>query len=185
VFGNDLLQALPLLPRIHSTDPRANSAGALTAYQSGVYDLFWDVTPDPDATSDPSMVWLWRAAVHVQQPSESPQQLTSLKQHFAKAGDGWYALLGRYLMGYAKADEILDKPLDPHALSEASYYFALRALSERRYADAETWLEVDSRTQQSDNGEYWWGEGLRNHWNLAYEALPVLDRHGTLYEDKH
>lgn len=183
--------ALPKLAVIHNiyappnSNPGAISVGAFVTYDSGVYDLYWDVTPDPDAATDPAMIWLSRAAIHVQEPVESPQQLTLLKQHFSRRQDSWHGLLGGYLMGDVKADEILDKPLDPMHMSEASYYFALRALSEHRYSDAEGWLEVDFRTQQYDNNEYRWGENLRNHWNLAYQALPVLERKGTLYEDKH
>lgn len=166
-------------------DPGEWSARALITYQSGVYDLVWDVTPDPEVSADPAMIWLFRASAYVQDPVETPQQLAALKRHFAKAGDGWPDLLGKYLLGYADAAAILDRPLDVRSLSEASYYFALRALAEHRYTDAENWLEVDFEAQRTETSAYWWGENLRAHWNLAYQVLPVLDKKGTLYQDKH
>lgn len=165
--------------------PGALTATVETVYQSGVYDLLWDAVPDPDTSSNPSMVWLLFAAAHAQQPTESPQQLAALRQHFAKAGDSWHDQLGKYLMGDVKAEAILKQSVDSLALSEASYYFALRAASDHEYADAEDWLQMDIITQRRDNNEYGWGEALLNHWNQAYEALAVLDKQGRLYQDKH
>jgi hypothetical protein len=151
-------------------------------YGSGNYELLWDLVPDPGSTPHSDEIWLFRAAAYTQQAELNPDQKRALLDHFAKAGDGWYDQLGKYLLKQISEDAILDKPLDPHALSEASYYAAIRALSEQRYRQAQDWLQVDMDTNQLGNGEFIWGRELRSHWYMANHSLEVLAAKGELYK---
>ena len=154
-------------------------------YGSGNYELLWELVPDADTMPHSDATWLLRAAAYTQQAELTAEQKHALLDHFAKAGEGWYDQLGKYLLKQIGDDAIMDKPLDPHALSEASYYAALRALSEQRYRQAQDWLLVDMDTNQQANGEFIWGREILSHWYMANHSLDVLAAKGELYKDKN
>jgi len=154
-------------------------------YGSGNYELLWELVPDPNTTPHSDATWLLRAAAYTQQAALSADQKRALLDHFAKAGDSWYDQLGKYLLKQIGDDAIMDKELDPHALSEASYYAAVRALSEQHYRQAQRWLQVDMDTNQQGNGEFIWGRDLLSYWYMANQSLDALAAKGELYKGKN
>lgn len=151
-------------------------------YDTGNYELLWDLIPDPAATGHPDETWLLRAAASVQGTKLSTEQQRILQAHFAAADNSWYDQLGKYLILGTGESIILQKPLDPHALSEASYYMALRALSVKDYPQAEYWLKVDFETDQHSNGEYRWADDLLAYWYKTGESPEVLAAKHVLYD---
>ncbi len=170
------------LPR--TMTPQQQLMAITLYYGSGNYELLWDLLPDPDSAPHSDDTWLFRAAAYTQHAVLTADQQRALRNHFAGAGDSWYGLLGKYLLKQSGDDAIMDKELEPHALSEASYYAALRALSEHHYRQAQRWLQVDMDTNQQGNGEFIWGRALLSYWYGADQSLAVLDSKGELYTRK-
>lgn len=150
-------------------------------YDGQAYELLWSMIPDTAGLQRPEQVWLLRAAAAAQGEPLTGTQNTAMHDYFATAGDGWYQMLGRYVYGEGKADAILDRKLDAHALSEASYYLALRALKDGHYRQGAEWLNVDMDTDQLRNGEYRWGQQLLSSWLNKRQSLQVLARKGQLF----
>lgn len=156
---------------------------SLYFYFNQQYELLWDLIPDPGQTHEPDEVWLMRAAGSVQGDTPTPEQLQSLKVYLAQGGERWYPTLGRYVMGDDDGHTFLDKPLPPRALSEASYYLALRAAASGDYRAALDWLNVDLDTDDIRNGEYAWGDALLSNWAGWKLSLPVLAKEGKLFSE--
>lgn len=150
-------------------------------YDSQAYELLWSMIPDTAGLQRPEEVWLLRAAAAAQGGALTETQNRAMHNYFTTAGDGWYQTLGRYVYGEGKADAILDRKLDAHALSEASYYLALRALKDGHYRQGAEWLNVDMDTDQVRNGEYRWGQQLLSSWLNKRQSLQVLAGKGQLF----
>ena len=151
-------------------------------YDARAYELLWSMIPDTKGLQHPEQVWLLRAAAAAQGEPLTAAQKEAMHDYFALAGDGWYQTLGRYAYGEVKADAILNRKLGAHALSEASYYLALRALKDGHYRQGAEWLNVDMDTDEVRNVEHRWGQQLLVSWLNKSQSLQVLASKGQLFQ---
>jgi hypothetical protein len=144
-------------------------------YREQEFDLLWTVTARPDQGADGSYLWVLRALAAVQQPLSSDRR-AQLMAHFQGPSRRFYDIAGRYVLGLEPEGALLAGTNDLHRRCEASYYAGVRALAERRYADASNWFRVTVETPGTEDWEWLYAKDLLFRWSGEHRALPIAVR---------
>lgn len=153
----------------------ASVGASVVFYREQEFDLLWTVTTQPDQGADGSYLWVLRALAAVQQPL-SPDRRAQLMAHFQAPSNRFYDIAGRYLLGLEPEGALLARANDPHRRCEASYYAGVRALAQRRYADASDWFRVTVETPGTEDWEWLYAKDLIYRWSNEHRALPIAVR---------
>ena len=152
----------------------ALNPSSMIVYGESEFDLLWDLIRRPQDGQHSNAVWLYRAAASIRRDGESASHRRALEKHFEASHGSFYHVLGRYLLGYATAEEVMPLVTDKNKRCEAAYYLGLRAMHEGRFNDASDWFRIAVETGQIRMGEYRWAYNELLHLVNRDLSLTVL-----------
>jgi tetratricopeptide (TPR) repeat protein len=162
-------------PRLREMTPGDRGLLECIAYESGDYELLWeieDVGPGPSAND---FHWLLRAAASARMGAARDPRRAGLERHFARGGGEHCKVLGRFLLGREDEPAVLACATDPRSTCEALYYLGLRAQCEGRVREASRWYVRCVETGQFYNGEYRWAYDQLQRWAARGVSLARLE----------
>jgi hypothetical protein len=146
---------------------------SLSIYRQRWYDLLWDLDPEMDDGVDGSYMWLLRTLAWLQTPERDPEHYARLVGFYRRLDPRWYHVVGQYLLGMQTEATVLILTDTPHRRTEASYYLGVKALSERRYANASDWFRVTVEAYNEHDWEWLWAKDLLQAWAATGRELTT------------
>jgi hypothetical protein len=163
------------------TETVRHDAVAGIAMERGQYSVPWRVAR-PEKSPHPDAIWLYRAAVFAMGKENAPENRVALDHYYdTEARGSFYDELGAMVLGRTSEAVIGGKPMTIRQVSEAAYYLGLRAVSEKRHAEAAEWFRVSLETGEQTNGEYRWSLALLDQWKKAGRSLDILASKNALF----
>jgi tetratricopeptide (TPR) repeat protein len=153
---------------------------ALTLYQMRRYDLLLGLFANGEASTNPTLVRMIKAAAHLHLRETSGPRWDGLVAEIMKdPADDFFARGGRYLVG--KIDEAKVFETFPHDGDPASigWIQGVKAASENRFADADAWFQVALESGLQQQPPHAWSWVIENEWRQAERSLAVLEKAGA------
>jgi tetratricopeptide (TPR) repeat protein len=132
-------------------DPKVRDAAQLVAAQEDLPELVWRWEAE-GVNGD--YLAVTRAAWLIERAPADPRRDAVLA--FARAGEGSYLHIARYLLGDFREGELLRQARGAHKKCEIYYAAGLKAETEGRHADAIRWYTLVIETDSTRDGEYLW-----------------------------
>jgi hypothetical protein len=152
----------------------------LTLYQMRKYDLLLGLYPNGEPVEGPSMVRMVKAAslLHLRETT-GPRWNGLVAEIATDPGDDFFAQAGRYLAGRTDAAGLLKSVPDPGHLASLGWAMGVKAASERRFTDAEGWLQVALESGQQQQPPHAWAWVIESDWKQAGRSLALLEKSGA------
>jgi hypothetical protein len=165
---------------IRAAIPDRPKGFVLTLYQMRKYDLLLGLYPNGEKTEAPSMVRMVKAAALLHLRETTGPRWDGLVAEIAEdPGDDFFAQAGRYLAGRADAAGLLKPVPNAGELASLGWAMGVKAASERRFTDAEGWLQVALESGQQQQPPHAWAWVIESEWKQAGRSLALRQKEGA------
>jgi hypothetical protein len=166
---------------IRAAVPGRSHELALSLYQQRRYDLLLGLFPNGEEGGNPRLVRMVKAAalLHLQE-TRGPRWDGLAAEVESDAGDDFFANAARYLVGRSDAAPLLRPLPDAGYLASVGWVMGVKAASERRFADADTWFQVALESGQQQQPPHAWSWVIENEWLQAERSLEILEKKGEI-----
>lgn len=120
--------------------------------------LLWRFFPEPEKLTDASSLWLLRAAAMVREGDDQHPKLDEITDHFSHAGTDLTTLIGRFLVGLDDEETVIASGRGEDSAGRIAYYLGIKAAADKRFSDANGWMQVVRELRRTDQPEYVWSE---------------------------
>lgn len=155
--------------------PGERGVAYMMAYETGRTAAMWLLAPEGTGRAELEFNWLMRACAVLEHEGPGAHR-EAVDAWFASTGSTRYQVFGRYLLGSASEEEVLEHATERRARCEAYYYVGLRAELEGRYRDAASWYARSLETRDRLSGEYRWSALKLAKWGAENLSLAALAR---------
>lgn len=159
--------------------PHPPKAFAMTLYQFRKYDLLLGLYPDGQESEEPRLVRMLKAAslLHLHE-THGPRWDGLVAEVEKETSDEIFTHSTRYLLGRADATAVLQPLPGPGHLTTLGWVMGIKAASERRFADADGWLQVALESGQQNQPPHAWSFVIESDWQKVNRSLAVLEKKG-------
>jgi hypothetical protein len=152
---------------------------ALTLYQMRRYDLLLGLFQNGEASTSPRIVRMIKAASHLHLRETGGPRWDGLVAEIAQdPGDDSFARGARYLVGQVDAAGALQAFHAEGDLASIGWLQGVKAASERRFAEADTWFQVALESGMQQQPPHAWSWVIENEWRQAERSLELLEKKG-------
>jgi hypothetical protein len=151
--------------------PQMINPSSMISYDEEQFDLLWEFNPVHAYGED--FFWLMRAAASLRTLNDPHQQ--DLVNYYSGSDKSYYFIIGKFLMGKTREQDVLAMATDAKKRCEVAYYIGLKAQKEGRYQDASDWFHISVETGLMNNGEYRWAYNTLYEWYKKGETLEQIN----------
>ncbi len=154
---------------------------AMTLYQMRRYDLLLGLFANGEASTNPRLVWMLKAAslLHLRETA-GPRWDGLVAEVEKDQSDDFFVVAARFLLGRAGEAEILKPMPDAGHLASVGWVMGVKAASERRFADADGWFQVALESGQQQQPPHAWSWVIESEWLQSERSLEKLAQKGEI-----
>jgi tetratricopeptide (TPR) repeat protein len=177
-----------------SVPPKMRGPLTIVLFKDGFFETVLTILSNPDdyPKLHSEFLWLQRLVAWLaleNKPSELEVEMVShyeestLVKHvpnFVISGvNGYYKVMGRYLMGMISLEDALAAINSPKQRCEFAYYIGFAERLNARFPEAANWYQVCRETLLQNNGEFHWANDELFWWS----HMGTKNRHRLMSDD--
>ncbi len=152
---------------------------AMTLYQMRRYDLLLGLFANGEASTNPLLVRMLKAAAHLHLRETGGPRWDGLVAEVAKEpSEDFFARAARYLVGLTDDAKVLESFPKDADLASLGWLQGVKAASDRRFADADGWFQVALESGLQRQPPHAWSWVIESEWQQSGRSLAVLETKG-------